>query len=85
MTAHITVSQDRNRRLIRVEGRLSDEEIDELEQAIGDDPTNACLELSELRSADEAGLSLLRRLQRRGSELRGLPPHLAWRIEDDSK
>jgi hypothetical protein len=85
VTARITVSEDRNRRLIRVEGRLSDEEVDELEQAIGDDPAHACLELSELRSADAVALSLLRRLKHSGTELRGLPPHLAWRIEDDSK
>ena len=61
------------------------EEVDELEQAIGDDPTHVCLDLSELRSADVAGLTLLRRLKLRGVDLRGVPPHLAWRIEDDSK
>jgi hypothetical protein len=42
-----------------------------------------CLELSELRSADAAGLCLLRRLGAVGVVLRGLPPQLAWRIEDD--
>ena len=85
MTVRITVSKDREGRLIHVVGRLSEEEIEELEQIIGDDSTRTRLELSELRSADAAGLSLLRRLQLQGVELRGLSPHLAWRVEGDSQ
>ena len=48
---------------------------------IGDDPSSACLDLEELRSADEAGLAALRRLRAEGVEMRGVPPHLAWRID----
>ena len=50
---------------------------------MGSDPTAACLELSGLRSADLVSLEGLRRLRARGVELRGVPPHLAWRIEDE--
>jgi len=85
VTVRITVVKDRRGRLIHVVGRLSEEEIEELEQTIGDDLTSTRLELSELRSADAAALTLLRRLQLQGVELHGLSPHLAWRIDVDSQ
>jgi hypothetical protein len=66
-----------------LEGRLSVNEIGELEPVVGDDPSTVCLDLGDLRSADACGLALLRRLRREGFEMRGVPPHLAWRIEED--
>ena len=84
MTVRITVSEDREGRLIRVEGRLSCEEIGELNQAVGDDPKRAILELTELRSADATALTALRNLHTRGVALRGIGPHLAWRVEEPS-
>ena len=67
---------------IRVEGRLSIDEVGELEQLVGK-PGATCLELAELRSADAAGLATLRRLRAEGIAMTGLSPHLAWRIEAD--
>ena len=64
-----------------MEGRLTAAEVGELEQAIGDDPSRVCLELENLRSADEDGLAALGDLRRRGASLRNVPPHLAWRVE----
>ena len=83
MTVRITVNGTERIRRIRVEGRLSRDEVGELDQLIGDDPRAVCLELSELRSADAAGLAALRRLRARGVEMRGVPRHLAWRIEEN--
>jgi hypothetical protein len=83
VTVRITVTGGRAARRIRVEGRLSGEEVGELEQVIGDDPGAACLELANLRSVDDAGLALLRRLRREGVVMCGVRPHLAWRIEED--
>jgi hypothetical protein len=83
VTVRITVSEDHCLRRIRVEGRLSDEEVGELELAIGDDPARVWLDLANLRSADAAGLGFLRRLREAGVEMRDVPPHLAWRIEED--
>jgi hypothetical protein len=70
-------------RCVRLEGRLSVEETEELEQLVGADPSTAYLDLAELRSADASGLALLRRLRREGFQMRDVPPHLAWRIEED--
>ena len=83
MTVRITVAQYERSRRIQLAGRLTGEEVGELEQVIGDDPSAACLDLAELRSADAAGLAALRRLRAEGVELHGVPPHLAWRIESD--
>lgn len=82
MTVRITVVEGAGIRHIRVEGRLSGDEVGELEQVIGDDPRHGvCLELENLRSADSAGLTALRRLRAAGVELHGVPRHLAWRID----
>lgn len=81
MTLRITVRQQRSLRYIQLAGRLTGEEVGELDQAVGDDPSAARLELESLRSADAAGLAALRRLRAEGFELCSVPPHLAWRIE----
>lgn len=58
--------------------------IGELEQLVGGDPHALCLDLTDLRSADAAALAVLRRLRAEGVEMRGVPPRLAWRIEDET-
>ena len=85
MTVRFTVTEDRAVRRIRLEGRLSADEIAELEQLVGVDPRRVCLDLAELRSADAPGLELLRRLRSEGVEMCGARPHLAWRVEEESR
>jgi len=81
VTVRITIVSDTAPRRICVDGRLTGAEVGELEQAIGGDPSGVCLELENLRSADEDGLAALSNLRRDGALLRNVPPHLAWRIE----
>ena len=85
VTLRITSDENETIHQIQVAGRLTAEEVEALEQAIGDDPSVVCLELDELRSADAAGLTALRRLRAEGVAMRGVPPHLAWRIEADEE
>jgi ABC-type transporter Mla MlaB component len=85
VTVRFTVTEDRAVRRIRLEGRLSADEIAELEQLVGVDPRRVCLDLAELRSADASALELLRRLRSEGVEMCGARPHLAWRIEQQSR
>lgn len=82
MSLRISTSTESGTRRIRVEGRLTGAEIGELEHAIGEAPDSARLELDDLRSADAVALALLRRLREEGVEMDGIPPHLAWRIDD---
>ncbi len=70
-------------RVVRVEGRLSAEEVSELEGALGDDPRQVELQLANLRSADAAGIVALRRLRDAGVVLCGTPPTIAYDISGD--
>jgi len=83
VTLRITVGRNGTTRCIALAGRLTGEEVGELEGLVHEDPDASRLELTELRSADEAGLAALRRLREEGIEMRGAPPHLAWRIEEE--
>lgn len=85
VSLRITVVTDHAVRHIRVEGRLTGEEVGELDREIGLDPRAVCLELDNLRSADESALAMLRRLRDQSVEMRGVPPHLAWRIDEDGR
>jgi ABC-type transporter Mla MlaB component len=82
VTVRITVVEDRPMRRLRVDGRLTGDEVAELEQLIGPDPKAACLELPDLRSIDAAALAVLRRLRDEGLQMIDVPQHLAWRIEE---
>lgn len=83
MTVRITVGNDATlHRIVRIEGRLTAAEWGELEQVIPNEPEFLSLDLSGLRGADAVALDGLRRLRAAGAELRRVPPHLAWRIED---
>ncbi len=83
MTFRVIVTEEGNIRRVRLEGRLSAGEIEELEQVVGNDQRRVYLDLAELRSTDARGLALLRHLRREGFEMRDVPPHLAWRIAED--
>lgn len=78
----ITVEERCAGRLVHVVGQLTALEIEALEGALGDDRSRVALELRELRSADAAGVRLLRQLREAGVELHGLPPRLAFDLED---
>jgi hypothetical protein len=84
VTVRITIVDDQAPRRISVEGRLTGAEVGELEQTIGGDPNGVCLELENLRSADEDGLTALSNLRREGALLCNVPPHLSWRVEQDA-
>lgn len=80
VTVRISVIESSPIRRIAVDGRLSRDEVGELEQAIGSEVAKVRLELANLRGADADGLAALARLRLAGVELRGLSPHLAWQI-----
>lgn len=57
--------------VLKVEGRLSGEEVDELEREARRTPGRVELDLSALLMADERGLALLRSLRDSGASLAG--------------
>jgi hypothetical protein len=83
VTLRIALVEEAGVRHVHVEGRLTAAEVPELEELIRSEPCPVCLELENLRSADAHGLAALRRLRAEGVEMRGVPRHLAWRIEEE--
>lgn len=61
---------------MRVSGRLAAESSAELERVVAEIPGDVRLDVGELRSADAAGLALLRRLQSRGVRLERISPYI---------
>ncbi len=78
MSVRITTQWNRNRSraVVRVEGWLDADGAAELERVVACLTGRVSLQLSGLRSADEAGLSSLRDLWGRGVSLTGVSPYL---------
>lgn len=68
---------------MRVDGRLDGEGVTELERVVASLPGPLRLELTDLRSADEAGLEALRALRDRGICLTGTSEYLRLQLESD--
>lgn len=84
MTFRITRLKDSQGPVLKVDGWLQAEGLPDLEREIGgaQSPGSAGLglDLGGLRQADEASLSLLRRLVQEGARVIDCPPYLALRL-----
>ena len=67
---------------MRLEGRLAGEAISELEALASKLERPIRIDLSQLLSADEAGLALLRARRKAGDELVGVRPLIQLGLED---
>lgn len=76
MSLYIACESDSGVRVMRLEGWLEGEAVAELERivSVGSGPVR--LDLSELRSADTAGLAALRGLRAAGASLVGASPYI---------
>jgi anti-sigma factor RsiW len=83
VTVRITVEETARRRVVRVDGRLTAAEVSDLENALGDDPALAEINLRDLRSVDADGLAALRRMRAAGFALRETPPRIRFEIEGE--
>ena len=68
--------------VLRVSGRLQSAEVPELEKEISSAAGRLKLDLSELMSADEAGIKRLRELAFSGAELHGASPYVQLLLDD---
>lgn len=66
----VRFSEDQ-RTVLKIDGRLQSVDVPELDQEIRSVAGPLVLDLSELMSADKAGIERLRELQADGAELRG--------------
>lgn len=77
MTIYISCSSDSGTRTVRIEGWLEGEAVAELERVIIEGASGALrLDLSELRSADKAGLAALRAHRAAGGAIVGASPYI---------
>lgn len=67
--------------VVRIEGRLTADEVGELAGVLGNDLVHTDLDLAELRAVDSVALAALRRLRADGVNLLNLPPRLAFDLE----
>jgi hypothetical protein len=76
MTIYIGCSSDSGIRVVRLEGWLEGEAVAELERVIEGGAGALRLDLSELRSADKAGLTALRAHRAAGASIVGASPYI---------
>jgi anti-anti-sigma regulatory factor len=74
------VARDGERRIVRLAGRLSVAQVPELLQACSG-ATGLTLDLTELVSADAAGIEALQRARNRGATLAGATGYLQLKID----
>jgi ABC-type transporter Mla MlaB component len=76
----IGVVTEANRRIVRLAGRLSAAQVPELLTACGEQRPLE-LNLSDLVSADAAGIEALQRVRRKGATLVGTPGYIQLKLD----
>ena len=80
----IGIVQEEHRRVVRLAGRLGEAQVPELLMACGATGP-LLLDLSDLLSADAAGLETLQRLQAGGATFAGVPGYIQMQLESPSR
>jgi anti-anti-sigma regulatory factor len=83
MTVRILTETEPNATVIRIEGDLRVEVIEELDRVSDEAGGPLVLDLTNLGSADAAGLRALGALMKQGAELRGASPYIRMRLESE--
>jgi hypothetical protein len=76
----IGVVEERDRRIVTLAGRLSEEQVPELLQVCAQTRLLQ-LDLRDLLAADAAGVDALRRMRARGALLVGIPGYIRMKLE----
>ena len=84
MALRVTVVEAADLTVIRVDGRLADEGVEELEVACFRAKRPTVLDLTNLVTADDSGVLLLRRLVGEGLHLLGASPYAAILLNAES-
>ncbi len=80
MECWIGVATDGDRRVVRVAGRLSVAHVSELLSACGEEQALE-IDLSDLASADNAGIEALQRARNKGATLVGTPGYIQLKLD----
>ena len=67
---------------LKLDGRLTSEEVPELRRVCADLKGQATLDLTDLQFADRTGVSVLRELRAHGAKFTGASPYIELLIDD---
>ena len=82
MNVRITTTTDVDPTVIKIVGRLEAADVPELDKEIDSVDGRLVLDLSELKSAEPAGIERLRELAAGGAEFRGASPYVQMLLDD---
>jgi hypothetical protein len=83
MDLRLTVGREDETMVVHVDGRLSVHGVRDLDSAVGGAAGPVVLDLTNLLSADDAGVAALRLLIERGVQLREASPYVALLLRED--
>lgn len=83
MVLRLRVSREDEATVVHVDGRLAVHGVHDLEATVGGAAGPVVLDLTDLLSADDAGVAALRLLVERGIRLRGTTPYVALLLQGD--
>ena len=82
MDCWIGVVQESGRRVVRLAGRLCDVQVPELSRSCADAGANQLvLDLTDLLSADAAGIEAIRKLRDAGAAIAGAPGYIKLKLD----
>ena len=81
MAIRITKTFETKKTVLRMDGYLNSHDVDEVDREYRSAQGSIVLDLSNLLSADSAGLKYLRELISLGAETRGTSPYVALLLE----
>jgi hypothetical protein len=83
MDLRLSVSREDDATVVHVDGRLAASGVRDLDRAVQAESGPVILDVTNLLSADDAGVAALRVLIRRGVPLRGASPYVALLLQGD--
>ena len=83
MDLRVSVSREDTATVVHVDGRLAARGLHDLDSTVGGTSGPVILDLTNLLSADDAGVAALRLLIERGVQLRGASPYVALLLLGD--
>lgn len=84
MTIHVSATKDERGMVFKVDGQLKADDVEELTKVFQLAEGASVLDLSELQSADDAGLETLRELVSMGAEIRHASPYIQLLLKTKS-
>jgi len=84
MSIRVTRTTDTGKTVLKIDGRLQSQDIGEVEEEQRSVRGPLVLELTNLQSADAAGITMLRRMTQEGARIQGASPYIELLLGEKS-